>query len=218
MPVYALDDSFNFPPVDMADDDGLLAWGGDLHTNRLLVAYSRGIFPWYNEPPILWWCPDPRFVLFPEELIISSSMKKILRKKTFTFSINKDFKSVIHHCKTTYRPPQDGTWITDEMEAAFIKLHEAGFAHSAEAWQNNKLVGGMYGIKLGDVFFGESMFSTVNNASKFAFINFIKYMQQNGMQLLDCQVYSPHLESLGARMISRKEFVQLLKLESVPSK
>lgn len=210
MALFALDAEPLFPPAHLAEPDGLLAIGGDLSPTRLLSAYRKGIFPWYNEPPILWWSPDPRFVLFPAELIISSSMKKMLRKNIFSFTVNQDFAQVIHHCKTTARHGQDGTWITDEMESAYINLHEMGYAISAETWQGKKLVGGVYGIKMGDVFFGESMFSHASNASKFALINLLQTLQKDGLQVMDCQVYTVHLESLGARMISRMQFTRLL--------
>ena len=210
MPLYALNDRLWFPPVDEGLEDGLLAIGGNLSTERLLLAYQNGIFPWYEGDVPLWWCPDPRFVLFPEELIISSSMKKLLKRKAFTFTINKAFEEVIHHCKNVKRTYQQGTWITDEVQQAYTILHKKGFAHSAETWLSNELVGGLYGVRLGKVFFGESMFSLVSNASKYAFIKYIQQLQQENVQLIDCQVYTQHLESLGARMISRNEFIKLL--------
>lgn len=210
--MYLLDQRIIFPPVHLADDDGLLAIGGDLSTERLLLAYRQGIFPWYNEDePICWWCPDPRFVLFPKELNVSKSMKSLLRNNAFTFTINTAFTQVIQNCKTVARKDQDGTWISPDVQEAYTTLHEKGFAHSAEAWLNGKLAGGLYGIRLGNVFFGESMFSHVSNASKFAFIKYVQLLQQENVQLIDCQVYTPHLQSLGARMISRKEFVQMLE-------
>jgi len=191
-------------------DDGLLAMGGDLSTERLLLAYKNGIFPWYEGDVPLWWCPDPRFVLFPDELKVSRSMRKLFRKNVFEFTINEAFEDVIHHCKNVKRVGQSGTWITDEVEQAYITLHKKGIAHSAEVWLNNELVGGVYGVRLGNIFFGESMFSLVNNASKFAFINYIHQLQKENVVLIDCQVYTEHLESLGARMIPRKEFTKLL--------
>ncbi len=197
-------------PVSEALEDGLLAIGGNLSTERLLLAYQNGIFPWYEGDVPLWWCPDPRFVLFPEELMISRSMKKLLKRNALTFTINKAFEEVIHHCKNVKRTYQQGTWITDEVQQAYAILHKKGFAHSAETWQNNELVGGLYGVRLGKVFFGESMFSLVSNASKYAFIKYIQQLQQENVQLIDCQVYTQHLESLGARMISRNEFIKLL--------
>jgi len=211
MPVFALDDSLRFPPVEFSEPDGLLAAGGDLSIKRLLAAYQNGIFPWYEGNDILWWCPDPRFILFPEELKISKSMVKLLKDKNFEFTVNKDFKQVIDHCKTVSRKNQNGTWITPAVKAAYIDLHQAGYAHSAEAWLNNNIVGGLYGVKIGKVFFGESMFSTVSNASKFTFIKYVQQLTREGITLIDCQVYTPHLESLGASMIPRNMFLNLLK-------
>jgi leucyl/phenylalanyl-tRNA--protein transferase len=211
MALIALNDSLQFPPVEMADEDGLLAVGGDLSRARLLHAYRNGIFPWYETKYILWWCPDPRFVLFPEELKISSSMKQLLKKQSFEFSINRDFNAVISHCKAISRRGQDGTWITEEMRNAFNDLHAAGYAHSAEVWLNGELAGGLYGIRLGKIFYGESMFSRFSNASKYAFIRYMEQLKTEGVELIDCQVYTSHLESLGARMISRKQFLNLIK-------
>jgi leucyl/phenylalanyl-tRNA--protein transferase len=199
-----------FPPVTEAMDDGLLAVGGDLSMERLLLAYRSGIFPWYDESegePPLWWSPDPRFVLYPAELKVSKSMKQVLKRGVFEFRMNTAFEAVINNCRHAYREGQGGTWIGDTVVAAYVALHNAGYAHSAEAWHNGKLVGGLYGIWLGDVFFGESMFAHESNASKFAFINWVQLLQQRGVQLIDCQVYTEHLESLGARMIGREEFV-----------
>ena len=211
MPVFALDQELYFPPVELAEPDGLLAIGGDLTSERLLLAYRRGIFPWYEGQFVLWWSPDPRFVLFPRELKVSKSMKVLLNKNAFDFTINKSFKEVINNCKEVKRPGQFGTWITDEVESAYVHMHELGYALSAEAWKDEELVGGVYGIKLGKVFFGESMFSKISNASKYAFIKFVDYLQQQSVELIDCQVYTEHLESLGARMISRQEFVDYLR-------
>lgn len=207
MAVYALDNRLIFPPVNLAEPDGLLAMGGDLSPERLILAYKKGIFPWYDGDTPLWWCPDPRFVLYPAELKISKSMLQLIRKKHFRFTMNQCFAEVIRNCKTSLRPGQQGTWITNEVEKAYIRLHDLGYAHSAETWLDNNLVGGLYGIRIGDMFFGESMFSTLSNASKFAFINYTKLLEKEGVKLIDCQVYTPHLESLGARMISRAEFV-----------
>ena len=207
--MVVLNDKLLFPPVSMANQEGLLAIGGDLSSERLLLAYRNGIFPWYNEDePIQWYCPDPRFVLFPEELNISKSMRTVLNNGSFRFTINKNFKEVIENCKTISRKEQDGTWIHPDIVTAYTKLHEAGFAISAEAWKNGTLAGGLYGILIGKVFFGESMFSKVSNASKFAFIKMIQYLQKQNIALIDCQVYTPHLESLGASMISRNEFIE----------
>jgi leucyl/phenylalanyl-tRNA--protein transferase len=209
--LFILEKELSFPPVHLAEPDGLLAIGGDLSPERLLLAYRNGIFPWYEGEHILWWCPDPRFVLFPDELKVSKSMQSVLKKDEFDFTVNKAFKDVIHNCKQTKRPGQLGTWITDEVEKAYNKMHKLGHAHSAEAWNDGKLVGGLYGIKLGKVFFGESMFSKESNASKFAFIKYTQQLKQEEIELIDCQVYTEHLESLGARMISRDEFIKLLQ-------
>jgi leucyl/phenylalanyl-tRNA---protein transferase len=213
MPFICFDENnISFPPVHKADEEGLLLIGGKLTADSVLVAYTKGIFPWYNEDePVLWWCPDPRFVLFPSELHISRSMQKVLNQHLFTFKTDTAFRDVIRACKTTRRVGQDGTWITDDVENVYTELFEIGYAHSAETWHNDKLVGGMYGIQLGKVFFGESMFSHETNASKFAFIQFVQYLQSTGVELLDCQVYTSHVESLGARMISRKDFTTLLE-------
>ena len=212
--MFFLSKDIIFPAVEMADDDGLLAIGGDLSTERLLLAYKSGIFPWYNEDEMIqWWCPDPRFVLFPAELKVSKSMQTILHNGRFRFTINKKFTGVIQNCKTITRKEQDGTWIQNDIVAAFTKLHQLGYAISAETWKNGELIGGLYGIRLGNIFFGESMFSKESNASKFAFVNFVQHLQQQNVQLIDCQVYTAHLESLGAKMIKRKEFCDFLKRE-----
>jgi leucyl/phenylalanyl-tRNA--protein transferase len=205
--VFALEKELYFPPVDFAEPDGLLAIGGDLSAERLLLAYRHGIFPWYEGRYILWWCPDPRFVLFPDELKISKSMKVLLKKNAFEFTVNKAFEQVIHDCKEIKRPGQKGTWITDEVESAYTELHKLGYSISAEVWQDGSLAGGVYGVLLGKVFFGESMFSRISNASKYAFIKFVEILKMKKVELIDCQVYTEHLESLGARMISRKEFI-----------
>jgi leucyl/phenylalanyl-tRNA--protein transferase len=175
-----------------------------------LFAYKQGIFPWYEGEYILWWSPDPRFILFPGELKISKSMKALLKKNAFDFTINKAFEKVIHQCKKIKRPGQRGTWITDEVEMAYMRMHELGYAISAETWKDGKLVGGAYGLKIGKIFFGESMFSKINNASKYAFIQLVQNLKQDGVELIDCQVYTEHLESLGAKMISRKEFTNTI--------
>lgn len=211
MPLFALDKELLFPPVHLAEPDGLLAVGGDLSTERLLLAYQSGIFPWYEGRHILWWCPDPRFVLMPNKLKVSKSMKQLLKKQAFTFTINKAFSRVIENCKSIDRAGQNGTWITESMKEAYNRLHGQGFAHSAEVWQHDELVGGLYGVRLGKVFFGESMFSKVSNASKYAFISYIQQLQLEGVELIDCQVYTEHLESLGAHMIPRDEFIQKLQ-------
>ncbi|MFT3947667.1 MAG: leucyl/phenylalanyl-tRNA--protein transferase [Agriterribacter sp.] len=211
MAVYALEKGLVFPPVHLAERDGLLAMGGDLSTERLLLAYSSGIFPWYDGDVPLWWSPDPRFVLFPDHLKVSKSMQQLLKKGRFRFSVNENFKAVIRRCKSIPRNNQQGTWITDEVEYAYTELHEKGYAHSAETWLNGELVGGLYGIRMGKVFFGESMFSRVSNASKYAFIKYTEQLKSEDVSLIDCQVYTAHLESLGAMMIPRQKFIQILQ-------
>ncbi|PWK18949.1 leucyl/phenylalanyl-tRNA--protein transferase [Xanthomarina spongicola] len=198
-----------FPDVNQADPEGLLAVGGDLSVERLVLAYKSGIFPWFEkEQPILWWSPDPRFVLFPEKLKVSKSMKQILRNKDFTVTINQNFKAVINQCAKTKREGQRGTWITNNMIDAYVKLHEKGLAKSVEVWQKDILVAGFYGVDLNNgVFCGESMFTKVSNASKAGFITFI---QNSNYKLIDCQIYTNHLASLGAEDIPRKEFLFFL--------
>ena len=201
-----------FPDPALYDfEGGLLAMGGDLSPERIWFAYQNGIFPWFNpEDDILWWCPDPRFVLFPEDLKISKSMKKILREGKFTFTENKCFEEVMKNCQAAERKGQDGTWITDEMIKAYSTLHRFGKAKSIEVWENDELVGGLYGVDLGHIFCGESMFAKVSNASKAGFIYFVeKYKSQ--YQLIDCQVYTEHLASLGAKEIPKREFLKILK-------
>lgn len=215
MPLIALDDKLHFPPVHLAEPDGLLAVGGDLSLPRLELAYRSGIFPWYEGQYILWWCPDPRFVIFPDELRVSKSMQQLFKKNTFEFTINKAFREVISSCQQIDREGQDGTWITTDVLDAYTNFHHAGYAHSAEAWLNGELVGGCYGVRMGNVFFGESMFSKVSNASKFAFIRYAQTLISEGVRLIDCQVYTAHLESLGARMIPRTQFIELLKANGV---
>lgn len=209
--MYVLTEELFFPPAKFANKDGLLAIGGDLSAERLLLAYRNGIFPWYNQyEPICWYCPQPRFILFPPELNISRSMKTVINSEVFSFSINKAFDDVIKNCKTIYRKQQQGTWISDEIIEAYTALHAQGYAHSAEAWCNGELAGGLYGVRIGKVFFGESMFSKQSNASKFTFIKYVHYLQQQQVQLIDCQVYTAHLQSLGARMIDRDIFLGIL--------
>ena len=206
--LFALDAGLIFPPVHLAEPDGLLAIGGDLSSERLLLAYRSGIFPWYEGDRILWWSPDPRFVLYPEELVVSKSMKSLLKKNAFRFTVNNAFPEVIRHCKTVRRPGQDSTWITEEVEKAYMGLFNMGVAYSAEVWEGERLVGGLYGLKMGGIFFGESMFSLVSNASKYAFISFVEQLNKTGVELIDCQVYTDHLKSLGARMIDREIFIE----------
>ena len=208
------ENSSQFPAPETADEDGILAIGSNLKVATLVKAYRLGAFPWYSEnQPIIWHHPDPRFVLFPGNLHISHSMICQLKKETFTFRINSSFKEVMRHCRNINRKNQEGlgTWISDDIEKAYYQLYEAGFAQSAEAWQGNDLVGGLYGVKLGKVFFGESMFSTKSNASKFAFIKMVQHLKQQGIQLIDCQVHTSHLASLGAGYIPRQQFTDLLK-------
>ncbi len=200
-----------FPPVENATEEGMIAMGGDLSPERLILAYRSGIFPWYNEgEPIIWYSPDPRMVLFPEQLQISRSMQRILKKETFTVTYNQHFEAVITNCKTINREGQSGTWITDDMLQAYIKLHKLGIAKSVEVWKDKELVGGIYGIDLGTVFCGESMFSKVSNASKVAFISLVEQLEKDNYRLLDCQVYNDHLASLGAEEISRDAFLKYL--------
>jgi leucyl/phenylalanyl-tRNA--protein transferase len=211
MPLHILSDAHWFPPVSDAMDDGLLAIGGDLEAARLLLAYQKGIFPWYNDDLPLWWSPDPRFVLFPDELKVSKSMQQICKKPPFSFSINQAFREVLQQCSVSPRPAQEGTWLNPRLMESLNTLHQMGWAHSAEVWQQNELVGGLYGIRIGKVFCGESMFSRVSNASKYAFIQYVGELKKLGVELIDCQVYSDHLCSLGARMISRNEFIAYLQ-------
>lgn len=198
-----------FPDVNLATPEGILAVGGDLSVERLLLAYKSGIFPWFNEgEPIIWWSPDPRFVLFPEKLKVSKSMKQVLRNTEFEVTVNQDFKQVIAACSKTKRIGQDETWITQTMIEAYTELHNLGYAKSVEVWLHNELVGGLYGVDVGNgVFCGESMFAKVSNASKVGFITFI---QHTNYKLIDCQVYTNHLESLGAEEIDRTEFLKFL--------
>jgi leucyl/phenylalanyl-tRNA--protein transferase len=211
MPIFPLDNSIEFPHPSLAEPDGLLAIGGDLSAARLLQAYRAGIFPWFEGDVPLWWSPDPRFVLYPKALKVSHSMRQIIRKQTFTYTRNKAFTEVLRSCKTIHRPGQGGTWITSGMESAYTDLHRKGYAISAEAWVDNELVGGLYGIRMGKLFFGESMFSRQSNASKFAFIMLVRDLVEEGVVLVDCQVHTAHLESLGAEMISRDVYLGMLK-------
>lgn len=212
MPVYFLTEELIFPAPHLANEDGLLAVGGDLSPQRLLLAYENGIFPWFGEEDeIMWWSPNPRFILYPAALKVSKSMNQLLKKNAFEFTINKAFDAVISQCKTIERQGQPGTWITDEMKKAYIQLHQMGFAHSAEVWHEGELTGGLYGVRLGKIFFGESMFSKTSNASKYAFIKYVQQLQAEGVALIDCQVYTNHLASLGATMIDRSEFLSQVK-------
>lgn len=197
----------------MAEEDGLLAIGGDLSPERLLMAYKNGIFPWYEGEHILWWSPNPRFVLFPSEFKKSKTITRLIGQNAFDFTTNMDFKSVIHHCKSVKRPGQEGTWITPDVERAYTKMHELGYAHSAEVWKEGELVGGLYGIRIGKVFFGESMFSLLPNASRYAFTKYLDMLKKEGVELIDCQVYTEYLESFGARFIPREEFLRIVNSE-----
>ncbi len=211
MAIYQLPKEPLFPHPDEAAADGLLAIGGDLSARRLVAAYASGIFPWYSDDdPILWWSPDPRMVLYPDRFKVSKSLKQKLKKKTFEIRIDFAFEEVIERCKKVNRKNQDGTWITEEMKAAYIELFKLGLAHSVETWEGNKLVGGLYGISLGKAFFGESMFHHRTDASKVAFYYLSRIVDQLGMDFIDCQVSNPHLLSLGAEEMSRENFLDEL--------
>ncbi|GGD79198.1 leucyl/phenylalanyl-tRNA--protein transferase [Maribacter cobaltidurans] len=207
-----LGEEIYFPPVENANSEGLLAVGGDLSPERLLLAYQSGIFPWFNEDSlILWWSPDPRMILYPKDIKISKSMRKVIREDKFSLSVNMNFNEVLEQCSSIKREGQAGTWITKEMKNAYTKLHKKGIAKSYEVWENGDLVGGLYGVDLGHVFCGESMFSKRSNASKFAFIHLAKDLQEKGYRFIDCQLYTDHLASLGAREVSRESFMEQLK-------
>ncbi len=214
------DDDCFFPPADRANDEGLLAFGGDLSPQRLILAYANGIFPWYNEDePFLWWSLDPRLIIRPGEMKVSKSLRHILKAGKFDVRIDANFREVMLHCAETPRKGQDGTWIQDEMVDAYCELHKLGIAHSFESYQDGKLVGGLYGIGIGKVFFGESMFHTVTDASKIAFYHLHLFLQANNFKLIDCQQETEHLKSLGAHIIPRKEFLEELKvLTAEPTK
>jgi leucyl/phenylalanyl-tRNA--protein transferase len=206
--IFRLDERLLFPEPGLAEPDGLLAVGGDLSTQRLLLAYQNGIFPWYSDDsPILWYSPHERFVLYPDELKVSKSMRQVLRSNRFRVTNNTCFADVIKACSTAPREGQDGTWITGDMQEAYIKLHHEGYAHSVEIWEGSILIGGLYGVWVGDVFCGESMFSKVSNASKVALIY---WCETGNFKLIDCQVHTHHLESMGARMIPREQYIAAL--------
>jgi leucyl/phenylalanyl-tRNA--protein transferase len=210
--MYYLSTTLFFPPVDQANRDGILAIGGDLSPERLQLAYKSGVFPWFEDgEPIMWWSPNPRMVLFLDELIVSKSMRNILNRNSFKVTFNQNFRDVISNCQNIERDGQNGTWITNDMIEAYCKMHELGIAKSVEVWQDEVLVGGLYGIDLGHIFCGESMFSKVSNASKVAFITLVHQLKVENYKLLDCQVYNPHLESLGCREIERVDFMKILK-------
>lgn len=207
MPVFRLDDRLVFPPVELAED-GLLAVGGDLRPERLLLAYSRGIFPWYGKNlPILWHSPDPRMVLHPDELIVNRSLAKQLRRAPYELRLDTAFGAVLEGCADAPRPGQRGTWLIPDMISAYTRMHELGFAHSAEAWLDGELVGGLYGVGLGACFFGESMFARAPDASKIAFVALVRQLAAWGFTLIDCQVHTEHLERFGAREIPREQFL-----------
>lgn len=210
MPIYLLTDKLNFPPVEGAED-GIVAIGGDLSPERLLLAYQKGIFPWYSEEePIIWHSPEDRFVLLPDELHISKSMQRVLNSDRFKVTFDTDFSFIIHQCAVTDRKEQDGTWITGEMIKAYTELYYLGFAHSVEVWQDEKIVGGVYGVSIGKCFFAESMFHTVSNASKFALIKLVDLLKKYDFLFLDAQVFTEHVATLGAKEIPRNEFIRLL--------
>ncbi|MBS3993401.1 MAG: leucyl/phenylalanyl-tRNA--protein transferase [Bacteroidetes bacterium] len=210
--MYVVTASLYFPPVSTANKYGMVAIGGDLSVERLLLAYKSGIFPWFSDnEPIIWYSLNPRMVLFPNEFKISKSLKQLLNKELYTVTYNQAFEKVISQCKTIQRTGQDSTWITDEMRTAYINFHKAGFAKSVEVWKNNELVGGLYGVDLGTVFCGESMFSKESNASKIALVYLVDKLKKENYRLIDCQMYTDYLASFGAREISRKEFMTYLK-------
>ena len=211
MPIYQLTDEIMFPNPEFAEEDGLLAVGGDLRWERLLLAYCNGIFPWYNdEDPILWWCPKPRFIIKPNEVRISKSMKRVFNRGEFKVTFNNDFEGVIRRCKEL-RENKEGTWITDDMKEAYINLFNKGFASSVEVYKEEKLVGGLYGVNIGRCFFGESMFSTETNASKVALISICKRLEEENYLFLDCQMHTNHLESMGGKFVSWGEFKSMLQ-------
>lgn len=214
MPVFWLSErELSFPHPELANEDGIVAVGGDLSVERLLLAYQNGLFPWFNPgDPILWWSPDPRFVLFPAELKIAKSMRSYFNQRKFEVTFDAQFEEVITACQSQSRKGQDGgTWISDDMVAAYTCLHKAGYAHSVEVRKAGELVGGLYGVSLGRVFFGESMFSKVANASKFGFITLVRVLEDRDFQLIDCQQETRHLQSLGAKMIRRSAFLQIME-------
>lgn len=211
MPVFQLTEEIVFPPVDLAEPDGLLAVGGDLSEDRLLAAYSLGIFPWYSEgSPLLWWSPDPRTVLLPAELKVSRRLERVIRREEFQVTFDRAFAEVVRNCVEVHRTRSGGTWITAEMAEAYVRLHRIGLAHSVEAWQSGELAGGLYGISLGGVFCGESMFTLRSNASKVAFVTLVRRLGERGFSLIDCQMKTDHLASFGAREVARSDFIELL--------
>lgn len=211
MPIYRLTRKIVFPPPDHAEPEGLLAVGGDLRSERILLAYASGIFPWYsNGEPILWWSPDPRFILLPGQLKVAKSLQRTLKKAPFRVTYDTDFRAVIEACRTVPRRDQDGTWITQEMLEAYCRLHSQGFAHSVEVWAGDTLAGGLYGLSLGSCFFGESMFARQPDASKIGFVTLVNDLRQAGCTLIDCQTPTDHLARFGAGPVPRTEFLALL--------
>lgn len=211
MSIYALTQDLIFPRPELSEEDGLLAVGGDLSLERLILAYCNGIFPWYNEgEPILWWCPKPRFIIIPEELKISKSMKKIIKKEVFKVTFNNDFEGVINNCKSLREDNGEGTWISDDMKNAYINLFNNGYGMSVESYIDDELVGGLYGVKIGKCFFGESMFSKVSNGSKIALIALAERLKSEGVIFIDCQMHTQHLESMGGKFVDWSTFKDLL--------
>ena len=212
MPVFLLSDTIEFPPPHLATEDGLLAVGGDLSQKRLLLAYRMGIFPWFsNNEPILWWSPDPRFVLYPHEIKVSKTLKKVIKKDMFSVTMDLAFNEVINQCAQVRLGKNQGTWIVKDMIDAYCNLHESGFAHSVEVWLQGDLVGGLYGVSLGKCFFGESMFTLVSNASNVGLVKLLEYLKELSFDLIDCQVPTEHLIRFGARQISRMRFLNQLE-------
>lgn len=214
--MYFLSKELYFPPVEEASYEGVLAIGGDLSIDRLLLAYRNGIFPWFNDDePVLWWAPPERMVVAPTLYKVSKSIRNLLNQNKFRVTFNQNFSEVIRGCQQIDRPGQDGTWLSDDFIASYTKLYEMGIAKSVEVWQNDELVGGLYGVDLGHIFCGESMFSRVPNASKIAFVTLIKHLKENNYKLLDCQVHNDHLEKLGAIEISRETFMKVLNSSEI---
>ncbi len=212
MPVYLLTDEILFPSPRLASENGILAIGGDLSEERLLTAYRQGIFPWYSqEEPIVWWSPDPRLVVYPDEIRIARSLEKIIRKGIYDITFDTAFEQVIRSCADVRLKKDEGTWIVEDMIKAYCRLHDSGYAHSVEAWCEGELAGGLYGVSMGRCFFGESMFTRKSNASKVAFVKLVEYLKNRSFKIIDCQVESDHLFRLGARLIPRKLFLQQLE-------
>ena len=212
MPVFLLNEELVFPPPELATNDGLIAVGGDVSPERLILAYAQGIFPWpVRGMPLLWFSPDPRFVLSPDAIHVSRSLRKRIRQRTYDVRVDTAFGEVIGACAVSPRPGQDGTWITSQLERGYIELHRRGYAHSVEAWEDGELVGGLYGVSLGSAFFGESMFSRAPDASKVAFVSLVGNTVEWGFDLFDCQVHTEHLSRFGAADIPREEFLRKLR-------